>query len=104
VVGVVAVEAEVVAVRLAVTISTSCLGRRWSSTSAAAVTISARLVLAAAGTSTAILGRPNAFLLLEGPPLLGGVQQLPAGGDGVGVRRLLAVLDRLEPPGDVLEQ
>jgi hypothetical protein len=64
------------------------------------------VLLATAGTPTSILGWPGTFLLLilvEGLPLVGGIQQLAADSDGVRFRRLLSVLDRLEPPGDVLD-
>ena len=49
--GIIAVEAEIAAVHPTVTVSTSCLGRLCSSTSATAVAIVAWLVLAAARTS-----------------------------------------------------
>jgi hypothetical protein len=57
--------------------------------------VAARLVLlATAGTLTSILGWPGTFLLLvEGPPLVGDVQQLAADSGGVRFRRLLSVLD-----------
>jgi len=102
-----AVEAEVVAIRLALAVRTSSLVRlRPSATGSPAVAIAARLVLlASTGTPTSILGRPGRFLLLlvEGPPLFGGVQKLATGVDGFGVVRQLMVLDRLELASDVLD-
>ena len=103
-----AVEAEVVAIRLALAVRTSCLVRlRPSATGSASVAIAARLVLlATARTPSLVLGRPGCFLLLllvEGPPLFGGVQKLAAGVGGFEVVRQLSVLDRLEPAGDVLD-
>jgi hypothetical protein len=96
--SVVVVETVVVAIRPALAVRTS---------SYTAVAVAARLILlAAAGTPTTILGWPGTFLLLllvEGPPLLGSVQQLAADSGGVGFRRLLSVLDRLELPGDILD-
>jgi hypothetical protein len=104
--GAVAVEVEVVAICPALAVCTSCPVRLrpTAASSSSAVAFAARLVLlAAAGTPTTILGWPGTFLLVEGPPLLGGVQQLAADNGGVGFRCLLSVLDRLEPPGDVLD-
>jgi hypothetical protein len=61
------------------------------------------VLLATAGTPTSILGWPGTFLLIKGPPLVGGVQQLATDSGRVRFWRLLSVLDRLEPPGDVLD-
>jgi hypothetical protein len=83
----VAVEAEVIAIHPAIVIRTS---------SSTAVVVAVRLVLLdAVGMLTTILGRPGTFLLLlvEGPPLLGGVQQLATDSGGVGFWRLLSVPD-----------
>jgi hypothetical protein len=107
--GAVVVEAEVIAIRPAFVVCTSCPVRLrpTAASSSSAVVVTARLVLlATAGTPTSILGWPGTFLLLllvESPPLVGGVQQLAADSGGVRFWRLLSVLDRLEPPGDVLD-
>ena len=62
-----AVEVEVVAIRLALVVRTSGLVRqRSAAASSSAVALAARLVLlAAAGMPTSVLGRPGRFLLLH---------------------------------------
>jgi hypothetical protein len=104
----VVVEAEVVVIHPVFAVRTSCPIRMRPATTSSSfvIVVAARLVLlATTGTPTTILGWPNTFLLLlvESPPLLGGVQQLAADSGRVGFWRLLSVLDRLEPPGDVLD-
>jgi len=103
--GTVAIEAGVVAVRPAFTAGGACLV---PSTAIRAATVSVAVaapglvLLASAGTSTAILGWSGSLLLLlEGPPLPGGVEELAVG--GLRLRRALAVLGRLEPAGHVLD-
>jgi len=106
--GTVAIEAGVVAVRPAFTAGGACLVPSTAiraATVSVAVTAFGLVLLASAGTSTAILGWSGSLLLLllllEGPPLLGGVEKLAVG--GLRLRRALAVLGRLEPAGPVLD-
>jgi len=103
--GTVAIEAGVVAVRPAFTAGGACLVPSTAiraATVSVAVTAFGLVLLASAGTSTAILGWSGSLLLLlEGPPLLGGVEDLAGG--GLRLRRALAILGRLEPAGHVLD-
>ena len=104
--GTVAVEAGVVAVRPAFTAGGACLVPSTvirAATVSVAVTAPRLVLLASTGMSTAILGRSSSLLLLllEGSPLLGGVEKLAVG--GLRLRRALAVLGRLEPAGHVLD-
>ena len=106
VVSTVAVEAGVVAVRHAFTAGGACLvpfTAIRAATVSVAVAAPGLVLLASAGTSTAILGWSGSLLLLllEGPPLLSGVEELAGG--GLRLRRALAVLGRLEPAGHVLD-
>jgi len=99
--GTVAIEAGVVAVRPAFTAGGACLVPSTAATVSVAVTAFGLVLLASAGTSTAILGWSGSLLLHEGPPLPGGVEELAVG--GLRLRRALAVLGRLEPAGHVLD-
>ena len=104
--GTVAVEAGVVAVRPAFTAGGACLvpfTAIRAATVSVAVTALGLVLLASAGTSTAILGWSGSLLLLllEGPPLLDVVEELAGG--GLRLRRALAILGRLEPAGHVLD-
>ena len=103
--GTVAIEAGVVAVRPAFTAGGAFLVPSTAiraATVSVAVTAFGLVLLAFAGTLTTILGWSGSLLLLlEGPPLLGGVEKLAVG--GLRLRRALAVLGRLEPAGHVLD-
>jgi len=99
--GTAAIEAGVIAVHLAFTADGACLVCLSSTTIAITLGL---VLLATMGTPMTVLGQSGAFLLvLEGTPLLSGVQQLASDSAWLEVRCLVMVLHRLVPPDHVLD-